>query len=110
MKKLIQLSATPALMAGMTALSPAVADAQSLLDDMNFYIGATGGYLSGEAEHRYSANDVNIETDEDIGILSAIVGIDTRSDGWLFGIEGDIGLPLGDFGDNDLPRDFSGRI
>lgn len=108
MKKLIQLSATPALMAGMTALSPGAADAQSLLDDMNFYIGATAGYLSGEAENRDNAfgGSQTFESDQDLGILSALAGVSTHIDGWLLGIEGDIGLPTDDFSDDpSTPND-----
>lgn len=111
MKKLIQLSATPALVAGMAALSPGAAEAQSLLDDMNFYIGATGGYLSGDAEHRQDRNDGEVffrGTDADLGILSVIAGIDTHTEGdWLFGIEGDIGLPVGDYpNDSNVNEDM----
>jgi len=102
-KKLFQYSATPALLAGMAALSP-TASAQSLFDDVNFYVGATGGYLSGRAEHELNRNngtsDSEVTTDN-LGILSAIAGIDTRSNGWLFGVEGDIGLPLGDYPHDD---------
>jgi outer membrane immunogenic protein len=106
MKKLIQLSATPALLAGMTALSPGAAQAQSLLDDMNFYIGATGGYLSGDADHKEKEEDGDVNTvgtDADLGILSLIAGIDTHTaGGWLFGIEGDIGLPVGSYPNDDF--------
>jgi outer membrane immunogenic protein len=103
MKKLIQLSATPALIAGMTALSPTMAEAQSLLDDVNFYVGATGGYLTGTAKHKdeWPTGSSDETTRGNTGIVSAIVGIDTRTDGWLFGIEGDMGLPLGGFDEDD---------
>lgn len=114
MKKLIRLSATPAFIAGMAALSPAMAaDVAPLPDDMNdvnFYVGATGGYMSGTAKHDadWSSGGGDSDTTKaNLGILSAIVGIDMRSNGWLFGIEGDIGVPLGDFpNDNDVGDDF----
>ncbi|MBK1871271.1 outer membrane protein [Aestuariivirga sp. YIM B02566] len=115
MKKLIKLSATPAIIAGMTALSStaslaADADVQSSFDDVNFYIGATGGYLTGTAKHEveYSGGGSDSDTTKaDLGILSAIVGVDVRSNGWLFGIEGDIGIPLGDFpDDNDVSEEM----
>lgn len=110
MKKLIWLSATPAFIAGMAALSPSMAaDVVPLPDDVNdvnFYIGATGGYMWGKAKHDVDWNNGGSDsetTKADLGILSVIAGIDTRSNGWLFGIEGDIGVPLGDFPtDNDV--------
>jgi outer membrane immunogenic protein len=80
-------------MAGVTALSGAAA-AQSPFDEVNFYIGATAGYLSGESEIGGSNKR---ESDQDIGILSALAGVSTHIDGWLLGIEGDIGLPTDDF-------------
>lgn len=105
MKKLIQFSATPALLAGMAALSPTMAaDMQPLSDDVNFYVGATGGYMFGRAKHEADWNSGGSDsetTKADLGILSAIAGIDTRSNGWLFGIEGDIGLPLGGISNDD---------
>ena len=108
MKKLIKLSATPALIAGMTALSSTTSlaadvDVQSSFDDVNFYVGATGGYLWGKAQHKdeWSSGSETESTKGDVGILSAIAGVDIRTDGWLFGIEGDIGLPLGDFDEDD---------
>jgi outer membrane immunogenic protein len=115
MKKLIKLSATPALIAGMTALSSTASlaadvDVQSSFDDVNFYVGATGGYMSGTADHDadWSGGGGRSDTTKaDLGILSAIAGIDTRSNGWLFGIEGDIGVPLGGIShDNDVGDDF----
>jgi outer membrane immunogenic protein len=105
MKKLIKLSATPALVAGMTALTVGTVGAQSLFDDMNFYVGATGGVMSWEANHRFDpGNGSGFDTDDTLGILSALAGITTHTeDGWLFGIEGDIGLPLGgDLDDEDI--------
>lgn len=115
MKKLIQLSATPALLAGMTALSSTASlaadiEVQPSSNDVNFYVGATGGYLWGKAKHDadFSGGGSRDEsTKADLGILSAIAGVDMRTDGWLFGIEGDIGVPLGDFpNDNDVGDDF----
>lgn len=108
-KKLFQYSATPALLAGMAALSP-TASAQSPFDDVNFYIGATGGYMSGTAKHEADWNGgggSDALTRANLGIFSAIAGIDTRSNGWLFGLEGDIGLPLGDYPhDDEVSNEF----
>lgn len=113
MKKLIQLSASPALIASMAALSPVfAADVEPLPSESNFnvYVGATGGYMAGTARHEAewgSGGSTRQTTTADLGILSVIAGIDTRSDGWLFGLEGDIGLPLGDFPhDNDVGDEF----
>ncbi len=106
MKKLIQLSATPALIAGMTALSSTVSlaadiEVQTPSDEFNFYVGATGGYLWGKGKHEEDG-DFGETTKGDAAIISAIAGVDMRTaDGWLFGIEGDIGLPLGEFDEDD---------
>lgn len=108
MKKLIRLSATPALVAGMTALSSTATLAADIevppSDDMNFYIGATGGYLWGKGKHEEDfggGGSADETTKGDVGIISAIAGVDMRSDGWLYGIEADIGLPLGNFDEDD---------
>jgi outer membrane immunogenic protein len=95
MKKLVRLSATPAFVVGMAALTPGAADAQSLLDDVNFYVGAAGGFMSGESSH-HDAIGNDVDRHDNFGIVSAIAGATVRSDDWLFGVEGDIGLPLGD--------------
>lgn len=105
MKKLIQLSATPALIAGMAALSSTASlaadiEVQPASDDVNFYVGATGGYLWGKGKHEED-DDSSETTKGDIGIISAIAGVDFRTDGWLFGVEGDIGLPLSEFDEDD---------
>lgn len=109
MKKLIHLSATPALIAGMAALTPAfAADVEPLPSEsnVNVYVGVVGGYMWGEAgfTDKWPGNTWSENSDADLGILSAIAGIDMRSDGWLYGLEADIGVPLGSFpDDNDLP-------
>jgi opacity protein-like surface antigen len=111
MKKLVRLSATPALIAGMTAFAPGAADAQSLLDGLNFHVGATGGVLSGDADFEdqsdFGGTDTE-STDADLGILSVIAGIDHRMESGMFlGVEGDIGLPVGDYpNDEETPSDM----
>lgn len=56
--------------------------------------------MSGEADHHDAVGN-DVTTDDNFGIVSAIAGVTVRNGDWLFGIEGDIGLPLGDDLDTD---------